>query len=191
MLFRSAATIFGVYFKLNSFVFMPVFGLNNGVIPIVAYNYGARNKKRMLEAIRLAVIVVSSYTILGAIVFMTLPGPLLSIFSASDVMLQYGKPALRIIGSTFIFAGVCIALGSVFQALGYGIYSMIVSLARQLLALVPAAYILARIGQSTGNPDLVWLSFPIAELASLAATLILFRRLYKNVIAPLPDSPQA
>ena len=188
---ETAATIFGVYFKLNSFVFMPVFGLNNGVIPIVAYNYGARNKKRMLEAIRLAVIVVSSYTILGAIVFMTLPGPLLSIFSASDVMLQYGKPALRIIGSTFIFAGVCIALGSVFQALGYGIYSMIVSLARQLLALVPAAYILARIGQSTGNPDLVWLSFPIAELASLAATLILFRRLYKNVIAPLPDSPQA
>ena len=188
---ETAATIFGVYFKLNSFVFMPVFGLNNGVIPIVAYNYGAQNKRRMLETIRLAVIVVSSYTILGAIVFMTLPGPLLSIFSASETMLQYGRPALRIIGTTFIFAGACIALGSVFQALGYGIYSMIVSLSRQLVVLVPVAYLLARIGQSTGNHDLVWLSFPIAELASLATTLFLFRRLYKNVIAPIPDEPKA
>ncbi len=184
---ETAATIFGIYFKLNSFVFMPVFGLNNGIIPIVAYNYGAQNRKRMLEAIRISVIFVASYTILGAIVFFTIPGALLRIFNASDVMLQYGIPALRIIGSTFIFAGVCIALGSTFQALGYGVYSMIVSLARQLLVLIPAAYLLARLGVSTGNPDLVWFSFPIAELASLATTLILFRRLYKNVILPVPE----
>ena len=184
---ETAATIFGIYFKLNSFVFMPVFGLNNGIIPIVAYNYGAQNRKRMLEAIRLSVIFVASYTILGAIVFFAIPGTLLRIFNASEVMLQYGIPALRIIGSTFIFAGVCIALGSTFQALGYGIYSMIVSLARQLLVIIPAAYLLALLGVSTGNPDLVWYSFPIAEIASLATTLILYRRLYTNVILPVPE----
>lgn len=183
---ETAATIFGVYFKLNSFVFMPVFGLNNGIIPIVAYNYGARNRSRMLEAIRLSVIMVGTYTVLGAVVFMTLPGPLLSLFSASDVMLQYGEPALRIIGSAFILAGVCIALGSIFQALGYGVYSMIVSLARQLFVLVPAAWLLARLGAQIGNHDLVWFSFPIAELASLTVTLLLFRRLYKNVIMTVP-----
>lgn len=184
---ETAATIFGIYFKLNSFVFMPVFGLNNGIIPIVAYNYGAQNRKRMLEAIRIAVIFVGSYTILGAIVFMTIPGALLSIFNASETMLLYGRPALRIIGSTFIFAGVCIALGSSFQALGYGVYSMIVSLARQLLVLVPAAYLLGRLGAQNGNSDLVWYSFPIAELMSLAVTLYLFARLYRNVICTVPE----
>ena len=182
-----AATVFGVYFKLNSFVFMPVFGLNNGIIPIVAYNYGAQNRRRMVQAIKLSVVFVSSYIFLGFIVFMTMPGQLLSIFNASEVMLQYGRPALRIIGSTFVFAGVCIALGSCFQALGYGVYSMIVSLARQLFVLIPAAWLLARLGQQTGNPDLVWYSFPIAEIASLATTLILFSRLYKNVIALVPE----
>ena len=184
---ETAATVFGVYFKLNSFVFMPVFGLNNGIIPIVAFNYGAKNKRRMLQAIKLSVIFVSSYMILGAIVFMTLPGTLLKIFSASEVMLQYGRPALRIIGSTFILAGMCIALGSTFQALGFGVYSMIVSIARQLAVLIPAAWLLGRLGMSTGNHNLVWYAFPIAEIASVAATLILFARLYKNVIAPIPD----
>ena len=182
-----AATVFGVYFKLNSFVFMPVFGLNNGIIPIVAYNYGAQNRKRMLQAIKVSVIFVSSYTILGAIIFMTIPGALLSIFNASETMLLYGKPALRIIGSTFIFAGVCIALGSSFQALGYGVYSMIVSLARQLLVLVPAAYVLGQLGAQSGNADLVWYSFPIAELMSLTVTLYLFSRLYRNVICTVPE----
>ena len=188
---ETAATIFGVYFKLNSFVFMPVFGLNNGITPIVAYNYGAQNRRRMLKAIKVAVIFVGSYTVLGAIVFMTLPGPLLSIFNASEVMLQYGKPALRIIGSTFIFAGVCIALGSTFQALGYGVYSMIVSLARQLIVLVPAAFLLARLGLKSGNSDLVWYAFPIAEIASLVTTLVLFSRLYNNVIITVPEGREA
>ena len=184
---ETAATIFGIYFKLNSFVFMPVFGLNNGIIPIVAYNYGAQNRRRMLEAIRISVMFVSAYMILGAIVFMTVPGSLLGIFNASETMLQYGRPALRIIGSTFILAGVCIALGSTFQALGFGIYSMIVSLARQLLVLVPAAFLLGRLGARTGNADLVWYSFPIAEIASLAVTLYLYSRLYTNVISAVPE----
>ncbi|MBR7189045.1 MAG: MATE family efflux transporter, partial [Clostridia bacterium] len=184
---ETAATIFGVYFKLNSFVFMPVFGLNNDIIPIVAYNYGAQNRRRMLEAIKLSVIFVSSYIFLGFIVFMLFPGQLLSIFNASETMLLYGRPALRIIGSTFVFAGICIALGSTFQALGYGIYSMFVSLARQLVVLVPAAWLLARLGQQTGNPDLVWYSFPIAEIASLLTTLFLFSRLYRNVILTVPE----
>lgn len=182
-----SATVFGVYFKLNSFVFMPVFGLNNGVIPIIAYNYGARNRRRMMEAVKLAVIYAASYILLGLLAFMFIPGPLLKIFNASDEMLRVGIPALRIIGSTFLFAGVCIAMGSVFQALGYGIYSMIVSFARQLVVLLPAAYILARIGMQTGNDTLVWYAFPIAEIASLITTLILFTRLYNNVIKPIPE----
>ncbi len=182
-----SATVFGVYFKLNSFVFMPVFGLNNGIIPIVAYNYGARNRRRMMQAVKLAVIYAASYILLGLLAFTLIPGTLLGIFNASEDMLRVGIPAIRIIGSTFLFAGVCIAMGSVFQALGYGTYSMIVSFARQLVVLLPSAYILARIGLNTGVDWLVWLSFPIAEVASLITTLILFRRLYKNVIAPIPE----
>ncbi|MBR0368465.1 MAG: MATE family efflux transporter [Clostridia bacterium] len=184
---ETAATIFGIYFKLNSFVFMPVFGLNNGIIPIVAYNYGAQNRRRMLQAIKISVMIVSSYMILGAVVFMAVPGSLLNIFNASETMLQYGRPALRIIGSTFILAGVCIALGSSFQALGFGIYSMIVSLARQLLVLVPAAFLLGRLGAHTGNSDLVWYAFPIAEIMSLVVTLYLYSRLYTNVISTVPE----
>jgi len=182
-----SATVFGVYFKLNSFVFMPVFGLNNGVIPIIAYNYGARNRRRMMQAVKLAVVYAAGYILLGLLAFMLIPGPLLKIFNASPEMLRVGIPALRIIGSTFLFAGVCIAMGSVFQALGFGTYSMIVSFIRQLVVLLPAAYILARIGMQTGNDTLVWFAFPIAEIASLITTLILFSRLYKNVIAPIPE----
>ena len=180
----------GIYFKLNSFVFMPVFGLNNGIIPIIAYNYGARNRRRMLQAIRLAVIYAASYILLGLLAFMLIPGPLLRVFNADAQMLAVGIPALRIIGSTFLFAGTCIAMGSVFQALGYGTYSMIVSFARQLVVLLPSAWILARIGLRTGNDMLVWFSFPIAEIASLATTLFLFARLYRNVIKPIPDGAQ-
>ena len=182
-----AATVFGIYFKLNSFVFMPVFGLNNGIIPIIAYNYGAQNRRRMIQAIKLAVTYAVGYILLGLLAFMFLPGPLLRIFNASEEMLRVGIPALRIIGSTFLFAGVCIAMGSVFQALGYGVYSMIVSFARQLAVLLPSAFILARIGMQTGNDTLVWYAFPIAEIASLATTLILFSRLYRNVISHVPE----
>ncbi len=182
-----SATVFGVYFKLNSFVFMPVFGLNNGIIPIIAYNYGAQNRRRMMQAIKMAIIYAAGYILLGLLAFMLIPGPLLKIFNASEEMLRVGIPAIRIIGSTFLFAGTCIAMGSVFQALGYGVYSMIVSFARQLVVLLPSAYILARVGLNVGNDWLVWLSFPIAEIASLVTTLVLFSRLYNRVIKPIPE----
>lgn len=185
-----SATVFGVYFKLNSFVFMPVFGLNNGIIPIIAYNYGAQNRRRMMQAIKMAIIYAAGYILLGLLAFTLIPGPLLRIFNASEDMLRVGIPAIRIIGSTFLFAGTCIAMGSVFQALGYGVYSMIVSFARQLVVLLPSAYILARVGMRNGVDWLVWLSFPIAEIASLVTTLILFARLYRNVIAPIPEGAQ-
>ena len=188
---ETAATVFGVYFKLNSFIFMPVFGLNNGVIPIVAYNYGARNKHRMLHAIKLSATFACGVMIIGMLIFLSVPGLLLSLFDASAQMLSIGEPALRIISTSFAFAGVCIALGSVFQALGRGTYSMIVSFVRQLVVLVPCAYLLARWGLSIGNNDLVWLSYPIAEVFSLAVTLILFTRLYRKVIAPMEDSGAA
>ena len=184
---ETAATVFGVYFKLNSFVFMPVFGLNNGVIPIIGYNYGARNRLRMIQAVKYALLFAFGFMLVGTVIFLAFPGLLLNLFDATEMMLVIGVPALRIIASTFIVAGVCIALSSVFQALGYGIYSMLVSLARQLLVLLPAAWILARLGQSAGNDNLVWLSFPIAEIASLAVTLLLFGRLYRKVIRELPD----
>ena len=186
--FTSTATaVFGVYFKVQSFIFMPVFGLNNGMVPIVAYNYGAGSKKRVKHVTRLSITYAVSIMLIGLLVFQIFPDKLLAMFNASENMLAIGVPALRIIASTFIVAGVCIALGSVFQALGYGIYSMLVSLARQLLVLLPAAWILARLGQSVGNDNLVWLSFPIAELVSLAVTLLLFVRLYRKVIRALPD----
>ena len=184
---ETAATVFGVYFKLNSFVFMPVFGLNNGVIPIIGYNYGARNRLRMIQAVKYALLFAFGFMLVGTVIFLAFPGLLLNLFDATEMMLVIGVPALRIIASTFIVAGVCIALSSVFQALGYGVYSMLVSLARQLLVLLPAAWILARLGQSVGNDNLVWLSFPVAEIASLAVTLLLFGRLYRKVIRELPD----
>ena len=184
---EDSATVFGIYFKLNSFIFMPIFGLNNGIIPIVAYNYGARNRLRMLEAMRTGVMFACGYMFLGLLAFMLLPRQLLSIFNVSGSMLAIGVPALRIAGSTFLFAGACIAIGSFFQALGYGTYSLIVSVARQLLVLVPAAWLLAQLGLRTGNDALVWYSYPIAEIASLAVTLLLFARLYRNVIRQIPD----
>ena len=179
--------MFGVYFKLNSFVFMPVYGLNNGVIPIIGYNYGARNRLRMLQTVKYALLFAFGFMLVGTVIFLAFPNVLLNLFDATEMMLVIGVPALRIIASIFIVAGVCIVLVSVFQALGYGIYSMLVSLARQLLVLLPAAWILARLGQSVGNDNLVWLSFPIAELVSLAVTLLLFGRLYQKVIRELPD----
>lgn len=185
---ETAATVFGVYFKLNSFAFMPIFGLNNGVIPIIAFNYGAQKRRRMTKAIKVSMCYALGFMLVGTIVFMTIPNVLLGLFQATDQMLSIGVPALRIIGSTFLVAGVCIVLGSVFQSLGFGVYSMIVSLARQLFVLAPAAWILARIGQQSGNDLLVWFSFPVAEIVSAAVTLLLFTRLYKNVICNVPDN---
>lgn len=184
---ETAATVFGVYFKLNSFVFMPIFGLNNGVIPIIAFNYGAKNRLRMIKTVKVALCIALGFMLLGMLLFLIIPEQLLAIFNADAAMTAIGVPALRIIGLTFPVAGVCIVLGSIFQALGYSTYSMLVSITRQLLVLVPAAWALAAWGQSIGNDDLVWLAFPFAELASLIMTLVLFKRMYKSVIKPLPD----
>ena len=184
---ETAATAFGAYFKLNSFIFMPVFGMNNGVVPIVAYNYGARNRKRMVETIKRGALYASIIMVFGTVLFWVIPGPLLKIFDATDTMLSVGIPALRIISISFCMAGACIALGASFQALGRSLYSMITSIVRQLVFLIPIAYVLARYGASVGNSDLVWWSYPIAEVFSLTLTLFFFRHLYKTDIAQLPE----
>ena len=184
---ETAATAFGIYFKLNSFIFMPVFGMNNGVVPIVAYNYGAQNRKRMVETIKRGALYASCIMVFGTVLFWVIPGPLLKIFDATDTMLSVGIPALRIISISFCMAGACIALGASFQALGRSLYSMITSIVRQLVFLIPIAYVLARYGASVGNSDLVWWSYPIAEVFSLTLTLFFFRHLYKTVIAQLPE----
>ena len=184
---ETAATAFGVYFKLNSFVFMPIFGMNNGVVSILAFNYGAQNRRRMMETIKRSALYASCIMIFGMILFLVISGPLLKIFDATDTMLTVGIPALRIISLSFCMAGACIALSSSFQALGKSIYSMILSILRQLGVLVPAAYLLARYGAAVGNDDLVWWCYPIAEVVSLILTLLFFRHVYRTMIAKIPE----
>ena len=184
---ETAATAFGVYFKLNSFIFMPIFGLNNGVIPIVAYNYGAQNRRRMMATIKRSTLYACCIMVFGTVLFWAIPDTLLRLFDASDVMLAAGVPALRIISLSFCMAGACIALGSSFQALGKSMYSMITSIVRQLVFLIPIAYVLARYGASVGNSDLVWWCYPLAEIFSLTLTLVFFSRMYKTIIATLPE----
>lgn len=178
-----AASVYGVYFKLQSFAFMPVFGLNNGVIPVIAYNYGAQKRKRMLHAVRLSCIIATCFMGIGLLLMQCIPAELFALFDAGEDMLAIGVPALRIISISFVFAGVCIALSSVFQALGKGIYSMCISFARQLVVLVPAAYLLSL----SGNVNAIWWSYPIAEIASIAVSLLLFRHVYKTIIAKIPE----
>ena len=184
---ETAATAFGIYFKLNSFIFMPIFGLNNGVVSIIAYNYGAQHRRRMTETIKRSTIYASCIMLLGMSIFLSIPGTLLKIFDATDTLLAVGVPALRIISLSFCMAGASIALTSAFQALGKSLYSMIISIIRQLVFLVPLAYILARYGAGIGNNDLVWWSYPIAEIAALTVSLPFFRHMYKTLIAKLPD----
>ena len=184
---ETAATAFGIYFKLNSFIFMPIFGLNNGVVSIIAYNYGAQHRRRMTETIKRSTIYASCIMLLGLSIFLSIPGTLLKIFDATDTLLAVGVPALRIISLSFCMAGASIALTSAFQALGKSLYSMIISIIRQLVFLVPLAYILARYGAGIGNNDLVWWSYPIAEIAALTVSLLFFRHMYKTLIAKLPE----
>lgn len=179
----TAAAVFGVYFKLQSFIFMPVFGLNNGVIPVVAYNYGAGNRERVKKAIKTSIIIAVCIMIVGLIVFQTIPDVLLKMFDASETMLFIGVPALRVISISFVFAGFCIACSSIFQALGQAFYSMIMSVARQLLVLLPVAYLFAL----SGEVRLVWFAFPIAEFASLIASIVFMIRLNKNVISKIGE----
>lgn len=180
--FTSTATaVFGVYFKLQSFIFMPVFGLNNGVIPIMAYNYGAGNKERVTKTLKHSITYAVCIMIVGLIIFQVIPSPLLKLFNASDTMLAIGIPALRIISISFILAAICIACGSCFQALGKATYSMVVSIARQLVVLLPVAFALAQLG----NVNLVWWAFPIAELMSLTMTTIFMKKLNRDVISQI------
>lgn len=188
---ETAATAFGIYFKLNSFVFMPVFGLNNGVIPIIAYNYGAQQRRRMIETVKRSTVYASCVMILGMVIFQLFPGPLLKIFKATDTMMSVGIPALRIISLSFCMAGACIALGGCFQALGKSMYSLIVSFIRQLVLLIPVAFVLAQIGHSMGNDNLVWWCYPIAEIFSLLVSLLCFRRLHRTLISKLPEDGPA
>lgn len=187
---ETAATVFGAYFKLNSFFFMPIFGLNNGIIPIVSYNYGAQKKKRMMKAIKLAVAYAESFSVIGAIVFLAIPGVLLKFFSASPEMLAIGIPALRIVGISMLAAGFNIGLGAIFQSFGKSIYSMVVSFMRQLVVLVPAAYLLAKYGLQTGNQNLVWWSFPIAEIMSTIVSVICYIVLNRNIISKIPEKTE-
>ena len=175
---ETAIAVFGVYFKLQSFFFMPVFGLNNGLIPVLAYNYGARNSQRIKEALRFAMMLAGSIMLAGTLVFELFPALLLRLFDASEDMLVIGVPALRIICVIFPIAGVCIAMGSVFQAFGKSMYSLVVSVGRQLVILIPAAWLLSRLR----NVNLVWLAFPIAEVVSLLISLWFYRKIHREII---------
>lgn len=172
----TAAAVFGVYFKLQSFFFMPVFGLNNGLVPIIAYNYGARNKERIMKTIKLGCGAAVCILVFGALIFQTMPATLLRMFNASEDMIGIGVTALRVISLSFFLAGFCIVIGSVFQALGNGMYSLIVSVSRQLLVLLPTAYLFSKLF----GLHAVWWSFPVAELASLSASVLLLIRIYRS-----------
>lgn len=182
--FSSTATaVFGVYFKLQSFFFMPVFGLNNGITPIIAYNYGARQRKRMVKTIKLSFIVAFCLTFIGFILFESIPHVLLGMFSASDDLLKIGVPALRTIGIHYLIAWFCIIAGTVFQALGKAVFSMLVSIMRQLVVLIPAAYLLAKFG----GLHMVWWSFPIAEIMSFIVSVTFLVRIWRTIIKDIPE----
>ena len=177
----TATAVFGVYFKLQSFIFMPVFGLNNGMVPIVAYNFGARKPDRMMRAMKLGVLYATTIMVVGFAIFQVGTAVLLGFFEASDYMLEIGVPALRIISISFLFAGFCIISSSFFQALGHGVLSLIVSLVRQLVVLLPVAWLLSLSGELT----LVWWSFPFAELFSVALCIFFHRYVYRREVRPM------
>lgn len=178
---ETATALYGVYFRLQSFVFMPVFGLNNGVVPIIAYNYGAKRKDRILKTYKLAIIYAVTIMLIGMIVFLVFPSQLLGIFNASDTMLEIGIPALRIISFSFILAGFSICTSSVFQALGRGFISLVMSIVRQLVVLLPVAFLLSR----TGEISSVWWAHPISELFSFVISVVAIVSVYKKTIKNL------
>ena len=172
----TATAVFGAYFKIQSFVFMPIFGLNNGMVPIISYNYGAARPQRVWKTVRLSTITAMVIMVLGFAIFQLFPSTLLGLFDASETMLAIGDPALRIISFSFLLAGFCIIAGSVFQAIGNPVYSLIVSVCRQMVVLLPVAWLLSR----TGRLELVWWSFPIAEVMSFTLSTIFLRRTVKS-----------
>jgi Na+-driven multidrug efflux pump len=181
VLSSTAVAVFGIYFKLQSIILMPIFGLNNGMVPIIAYNYGARNKERLIKTIKLSVMYALIIMFFGLAAMQIFPKQLLYMFDASDNMIAIGVTALRTISLSFIFAGFCIIATSVFQAFGNGLYSMFISIARQLLVLVPVAYLFSL----TSNINLVWFSFPIAEIVSVIICTFCLIKIYKQKIKQL------
>ena len=180
----TAVAVFGVYFKLQSFVFMPVFGLNNGMVPIIAYNYGAQKPERIHKTIRLGMVYAVAIMVVGLLVFQLIPKELLRMFDASDAMLEIGAPALRIMSLAFVFAGIGIVSGSSCQAFGYSVYSMLISIARQIVVLIPAAYLLSL----TGVLRSIWFAFPIAEIFSLILSLFFLRTTLKKTGMAMPKT---
>ena len=181
---ETATGVFGVYFKLQSFFFMPLFGLNNAAISIIAFNYGAKKPKRITKTLKIACSVAFGLMTAGFLAFQLFPDALLGLFNPSEAFLSIGRAALRTISWSFPVASFCIVLGACFQALGNGIYTTLTSLCRQMLVLLPVAYLLSL----TGDVDKVWLSFLVAEVASAAATFYFFRRIYREKIQPLFDA---
>ena len=178
----TAIAVYGVYFKLNSFIFMPVFGLNNGMVPIIAYDYGARNRKRITATIRNGLLLAMGIMLFGLVLFELFPAQLLRLFDASPTMLAIGVPAIRIIACSFLGAALGITFSSVFQAFGSAVYSMIATFVRQIVALLPAAYLLSLLG----DVNAIWWSYLIAEVVSIIACLFFMHRIYKEKIEPLP-----
>ena len=183
---QEAENVFGIYFKLQSFIFMPVFGLNNGMVPIISYNYGARKKERIYATMKLATITAVSYMFLGLLAFQIFPGTLLGMFNASEEMLAIGKTALRTISLSFVMAGVSIVSISTCQALGKSIYSLIVSVARQLVVLIPTAFALSL----TEKVNLVWLAFPISEIVGCTLCVIFVTRVLRKSLSTPPSKAQ-
>ena len=178
---ETATSVFGIYFKLQSFFFMPLFGLNNATISIIAFNYGARKPERITKTLKIACVTALGLMTAGLLAFQLIPDVLLGLFNPSDSFLEMGRACLRTISWSFPIAAVCISLGASFQALGNGIYSTITSLCRQLLVLLPVAYLLSL----TGSVNSVWWSYPIAEIVSGSLTLFFFTRIYRQKIKPL------
>lgn len=178
----TAIAVYGVYFKLNSFIFMPVFGLNNGMVPIIAYNYGAQNRKRITATIRNGLLLAMGIMLFGMALFELFPAQLLGLFDASPAMLAIGVPAIRIIACSFLGAALGITFSSVFQAFGNAVYSMIATFVRQIVALLPAAYLLSL----SGDVNAIWWSYLIAEVVSIIACIFFMHRIYKEKIEPLP-----
>ena len=181
----TATAVFGVYFRLQSFFFMPVFGLNNGVVPVLAFNYGAQNKQRIKESLRFSVGLAVIIMTIGMIVFQLFPRQLLGMFNASEDMMALGVRALRVISISFPCSAIAIGLASVYQAFSRSYYSLILSVMRQLVVLIPAAWLLAR----TGVVENVWWAFTIAETFAAVSSLLIYRRVKRTVIDPIPDEP--
>lgn len=179
---QTAVGFYGVYYKLQNFLFMPVYGLNNALIPMIGFNYGAKNRRRIERITRYALLLALGIMAAGTLLFEALPVPLLRLFDASDAMLALGVPAIRIISASFCLAGISVILSGCMQGLGRGSESLIVALLRQLVLLLPAAVLLSHVSLSA-----LWLAFPLAEACGLAAAVLLHRRVCRRLLSGLSE----